>query len=29
MKRFSALMSERLGFARRKMMQEWQPPGFA
>jgi len=28
-KRFSALMSERLQFARRKMMQEWKPLGFA
>lgn len=28
-KRFSALMSERLQFARQKMMQEWRPPGFA
>lgn len=29
LKRFSALMSERLQFARRKMMDEWKPPGFA
>ena len=29
MKRFSALMSERLQFARQKMMAEWRPPGFA
>jgi len=29
MKRFSALMSERLEAARRKMMDEWNPPGFA
>lgn len=29
MKRFSALMSERLQFARQKMMQEWKPLGFA
>lgn len=29
LKRFSALMSERLQFARRKMMQEWKPLGFA
>jgi len=29
LKRFSALMSERLEFARRKMMDEWSPPGFA
>lgn len=29
LKRFSALMSERLHFARQKMMQEWQPLGFA
>lgn len=28
-KRFSALMSERLQFARRKMMDEWKPLGFA
>lgn len=28
-KRFSALMSERLQFARRRMMQEWRPLGFA
>jgi CRP-like cAMP-binding protein len=28
-KRFSALMSERLQFARRKMMDEWKPPGIA
>ena len=27
--RFSALMSERLQFAGRRMMQEWRPPGFA
>jgi CRP/FNR family cyclic AMP-dependent transcriptional regulator len=29
LKRFSALMSERLQFARQKMMEEWNPPGFA
>jgi CRP-like cAMP-binding protein len=29
LKRFSGLMSERLHFARRKMMDEWNPPGFA
>ena len=29
LKRFSALMSERLRFARQKMMEEWRPPGFA
>lgn len=29
LKRFSALMSERLAFARQKMMDEWSPPGFA
>ncbi len=28
-KRFSALMSERLQFARDKMMQAWRPAGFA
>jgi CRP/FNR family cyclic AMP-dependent transcriptional regulator len=28
-KRFSALMSERLAFARQKMMAEWKPMGFA
>lgn len=28
-KRFSALMSERLDFARQKMMAEWKPMGFA
>jgi CRP/FNR family cyclic AMP-dependent transcriptional regulator len=28
-KRFSVLMSERLQFARQKMMQEWKPLGFA
>lgn len=28
-RRFSALMSERLQFARQKMMQEWKPLGFA
>lgn len=28
-KRFSALMSRRLAFAREKMMEEWHPPGFA
>lgn len=28
-KRFSALMSERLNFARQKMMEEWSPAGFA
>lgn len=29
LKRFSGLMSERLHFARQKMMEEWQPPGYA
>jgi CRP/FNR family cyclic AMP-dependent transcriptional regulator len=29
LKRFAALMSERLHFARRKMMDAWNPPGFA
>jgi CRP/FNR family cyclic AMP-dependent transcriptional regulator len=29
LKRFAALMSERLSFARRKMMEAWNPPGFA
>ncbi len=29
LKRFSALMSERLQFARQKMMEAWNPPGFA
>lgn len=29
LKRFSALMSERLRLARQKMMEEWRPPGFA
>ena len=29
LKRFSGLMSERLNFARRKMMEEWRPSGFA
>ena len=29
LKRFAALMSERLNFARRKMMEAWNPPGFA
>lgn len=29
LKRFSGLMSERLHFAREKMMAEWKPPGFA
>ncbi|MGD8340018.1 MAG: cyclic nucleotide-binding domain-containing protein [Gammaproteobacteria bacterium] len=28
-RRFSALMSERLDFARQKMMAEWKPIGFA
>lgn len=28
-KRFSGLMSRRLAAARQKMMDEWQPPGFA
>lgn len=28
-KRFSSLMSERLAFARRKMMDEWSPAGWA
>jgi CRP-like cAMP-binding protein len=29
LKRFAELMSERLNFARRKMMEAWNPPGFA
>lgn len=29
MKRFAALMSDRMAHARRKMMDEWNPPGFA
>ena len=29
LQRFSSLMSERLDAARRKMMEEWNPPGFA
>ncbi len=29
LKRFSALMSERLAFARQKMMEEWSPAGFS
>jgi CRP-like cAMP-binding protein len=29
LKRFSALMSERLSFARQKMMEAWSPSGFA
>lgn len=29
LKRFSSLMSERLEAARTKMMEEWNPPGFA
>ncbi len=29
LKRFSSLMSQRLEYARRKMMDEWDPPGFA
>ena len=29
MKRFAGLMSERMAHARRKMMDEWNPPGFA
>ena len=29
LKRFSSLMSERLEASRRKMMEEWNPPGFA
>jgi CRP-like cAMP-binding protein len=29
LKRFSVLMSERLQFARQRMMQEWKPAGFA
>lgn len=29
LKRFSALMSERLSSAREQMMDEWSPPGFA
>lgn len=28
-KRFAALMSERLDAARQKMMDQWDPPGFA
>lgn len=29
LKRFAALMSDRLESARRRMMDEWNPPGFA
>ena len=29
LKRFSTLMSERLGYARERMMEAWNPPGFA
>ncbi|BAU58251.2 cyclic nucleotide-binding domain-containing protein [Halorhodospira halochloris] len=29
LKRFSALMSERLNVARQKMIDQWDPPGFA
>jgi CRP/FNR family transcriptional regulator, cyclic AMP receptor protein len=29
LKRFSELMSERLQFARQRMMEEWKPAGFA
>lgn len=29
LKRFSSLMSERLNAARKKMMEAWNPPGFA
>ena len=29
LKRFAGLMSERLESARRKMIDEWNPPGFA
>ncbi len=29
LKRFSSLMSERLDVARQKMMDQWNPPGFA
>jgi CRP/FNR family transcriptional regulator, cyclic AMP receptor protein len=29
LKRFAGLMSERVSSAREKMMQEWNPPGFA
>lgn len=29
LKRFAALMSERLDAARQKMMDQWDPPGFA
>ncbi|RLK50150.1 cyclic nucleotide-binding protein [Alkalispirillum mobile] len=29
LKRFASLMSERLDAARRRMMDEWNPPGFA
>ena len=29
LKRFTALMSERLNVARQKMMDQWNPPGFA
>jgi len=29
LKRFSTLMSERLNYARSRMMEEWNPPGFA
>ena len=28
-KRFAALMSERLDAARQKLMDQWDPPGFA
>ena len=29
LKRFATLMSERLRFARERMIEEWNPPGFA
>ncbi len=29
LKRFSTLMSERLSYARERMMEAWNPPGFA
>lgn len=29
LKRFSSLMSERLSYARSRMMEAWNPPGFA
>ena len=29
LKRFASLMAERLGVARQRMMDQWNPPGFA